>query len=39
MTAGSEWWLGEPGTPGGQYQVEFVSSAPDAHTIRVASGS
>jgi len=35
MTPGSTWWLGEPGTPGGQYEIEFVSSAPGADTIRV----
>lgn len=35
MTPGSTWWLGEPGTPGGQYRIEIVSSAPDTDTIRV----
>lgn len=35
MTPGSRWWLGEPGAPGGQYQIEVVSSGPDTDTIRV----
>lgn len=35
LTPGARWWLGEPGAPGGQYQVEVVSSGPDTDTIRV----
>ncbi|MCE2530286.1 MAG: hypothetical protein J4G11_10540 [Acidimicrobiia bacterium] len=35
MPPGSTWWLGERGSPGGQYRIEVVSSAPATDTIRV----
>jgi len=35
MAPGSMWWLGEPGSPGGQYRIEVVSSTPDTDTSRV----
>ena len=35
MARGARWWLGEPGTADGHYQIEVVSSSHRTDTIRV----
>ena len=35
MARGAKWWLGEPGTANGRYQIEVVSSSYRTDTIRV----